>query len=144
MKKYLMSGIAAIAIAAAFTSCSKSTNLYDEGAVQQKEIQKTENSYSANFIKKYGQPAADQDWGFGSFKTRGVYSNLNMLGNIPAGGLNIYAPKGVDDPTVNAKETQLVVAEFSKHRPGVENQLNINFTDFFVHQVYKVFNDVFT
>jgi len=137
MKKYLMSGIAAIAIAAAFTSCSKSTNLYDEGAVQQKEIQKTENSYSANFIKKYGQPAADQDWGFGSFKTRGVYSNLNMLGNIPAGGLNIYAPKGVDDPTVNAKETQLVVAEFSKHRPGVENQLNINFTDFFVHQVYK-------
>lgn len=138
MKKYLMSGVAAIAFLAAFTSCSKSTDLYDAGAVQQKEIQKTENSYSDNFIKKYGQPAPNQDWGFGSSsKTRGVYSNLDMLGNIIAGGLNIYAPKAVDDPTVNANETQLVVAEFSKRRPGVENQLNINFTDFWVHQVYK-------
>ncbi len=138
MKKYLMSGVAAIAFLAAFTSCSKSTDLYDEGAVQQKEIQKTENSYSDNFIKKYGQPAANHSWGFGSSsKTRGVYSNLNMLGNLTAGGLNMYAPKAVDDPTVNANETQLVVEEFSKRRPGVVNELNINFTDFFVHQVYK-------
>jgi len=137
MKKYLMSGIAVIAFAAAFTSCSKSTDLYDAGAVQQREIQKTENSYSDNFVKKYGQPAANHDWGFGSSKTRGVYSNLNMLGNLTAGGLNIYAPKAVDDPTVNTNETNLVVAEFSKRRPGVVNELNINFTDFFVHQVYK-------
>jgi hypothetical protein len=138
MKKYLMSGIAVIAFAAAFTSCSKSTDLYDAGAVQQREIQKTENSYSDNFVKKYGQPAANHDWGFGSSsKTRGVYSDLNRLGLLSEGGLNIYAPKAVDDATVCANETELVVAEFSKYRPGVENQLNINFTDFWVHQVYK-------
>ena len=138
MKKYLMTGIAAVAMCAAFTSCSKDTTFE-----QITPEQANEAKYSANFVAKYGQPAADQDWGFNAFEnntrsiTRGVYSNLNMLGNLPAGGLNIYAPKAVNDPTVNANETQLVVAEFSKRRPGVVNELNINFTDFFVHQVYK-------
>lgn len=133
-----MTGIAAVAMCAAFTSCSKDTTFE-----QITPEQANEAKYSANFVAKYGQPAADQDWGFNAFEnntrsiTRGVYSNLNMLGNITAGGLNIYAPKAVDDPTVNTNETNLVVAEFSKRRPGVVNELNINFTDFFVHQVYK-------
>jgi len=66
-----------------------------------------------------------------------VYSDLNKFGNPSDNGFNIYNPKTVNDPTVNANETNLVVAEFSKRRPGVVNQLNINFTDFWVHQVYK-------
>lgn len=139
MKKYLMSGVAAIAFLAAFTSCSKSTDLYDEGAVQQKEIQKTENSYSDNFIKKYGQPAANHKWGFNSTAfTRSVYSDVNNIGNPYAGWkMNVYAPKNVNDESVNANEAKLVVAKFSEYRPEAVNQLNINFTDFWVHQVYK-------
>ena len=76
MKKYLMSGVAAIAFLAAFTSCSKSTDLYDQGAVdernrqeqEKKDQQKVENvqaSYEAAFKNAFGQPAAGQDWGFG-------------------------------------------------------------------------------
>ena len=71
-----MSGVAAIAFAAAFTSCSKSTDLYDQGAVdernrqeqEKKDQQKVENvqaSYEAAFKNAFGQPAAGQDWGFG-------------------------------------------------------------------------------
>ena len=76
MKKYLMSGVAAIAFLAAFTSCSKSTDLYDQSAVdernrqeqEKKDQQKVENvqaTYEAAFKNAFGQPAAGQDWGFG-------------------------------------------------------------------------------
>lgn len=76
MKKYLMSGVAAIAFLAAFTSCSKSTDLYDQGAVdernrqeqEKKDQQKVENvqaAYENAFKNAFGTPAAGQDWGFG-------------------------------------------------------------------------------
>ena len=77
MKKYLMSGVAAIAFLAAFTSCSKSTDLYDEGAVQQREEQKKQETiannidqakaqYAAAFEKAFGKVGANVDWGFSS------------------------------------------------------------------------------
>lgn len=131
MKKYLMMGAAALAFGFVAVSCSND-EVFNPNADSKDVI-----AYNSNFIKKYGQPAADQDWGFDAFTTRAVYANLNMLGNTIAGGLNIYAPKNVDDPSVNSRETELVVAEFSIRHPGVVNELNINFTDFFVHQVYK-------
>jgi hypothetical protein len=75
MKKYLMTGVAALAFAATFTSCSK-TDLYDEGAVKEAETQKqTEQilaSYNQAFLKTFGQPAADQDWGFGTSTVAGT------------------------------------------------------------------------
>lgn len=136
MKKYLMSGVAAIAFLAAFTSCSKSTDLYDAGAVQQKEIQKTENSYSDNFIKKYGQPAANQDWGFNAFEnntrsiTRGAVPNHNqwrdMFDNIPD---NVdYSENGEHDKVLQA---------FSVKRVDAVNTVNVNWTDFFVFHVHQ-------
>lgn len=71
-----MSGVAAIAFVAAFTSCSKSTDLY-EGPKQEepKPSNPTTNpevveadiqaAYEAAFVNTFGKPAADQDWGFG-------------------------------------------------------------------------------
>ncbi len=128
MKKYLMFAFAALA----FVGCSKSTDVSDSSRTKQSD------AYANNFVQKYGQPAANHTWGFGGTTgTRSVYSNQGMLGNQIAGGMMAYAPKNVDDPSVNSNETKLVVDEFSKHRPGVTNQLNINLTDFWVHQVYK-------
>ncbi len=77
MKKYLMSGVAAIAFLAAFTSCSKSTDLYDQGAVdernrqeqEKKDQQKVENiqeTYEQAFEAAFGKPAPNHTWGFGS------------------------------------------------------------------------------
>ena len=76
MKKYLMTGMAALAICAAFTSCSKETNVYNPDQPKQ-DIQLT---YEQAFIKAIGQPAANQDWGFGTAaKTRATtYMNGNM------------------------------------------------------------------
>ena len=66
MKYYLMSGIAALAICAAFTSCSKNVDLYDQAAIDANEVNQIYESYNRAFIATFGQPAADQDWGFGS------------------------------------------------------------------------------
>lgn len=77
MKKYLMSGVAAIAFLAAFTSCSKSTDLYDQNAVdernKQEQEQKIENNidqakakYAAAFEKAFGKVGSNVDWGFSS------------------------------------------------------------------------------
>ena len=128
MKKYLMTGIAAIAMCAAFTSCSKDTT-FEQITPQQAN----EAKYSANFIAKYGQPASDQDWGFGattrSFNfTRGEFANLNewhaLFDNVPA---NV-------DRSIGG-ERDKVVAEFSKQRVGAVNTVNVNWTDFYVFHV---------
>ena len=71
MKKYLMTGVAALAICAAFTSCSKGEELYDQGAIDQMATESIIKTYNETFIKVFGQPSANQDWGFGSAGTRG-------------------------------------------------------------------------
>jgi len=60
MKKYLMSGVAAIAFVAALTSCTS----HDFEPMSPGEI--AQAKYEQAFIRTFGQPAADQDWGFGS------------------------------------------------------------------------------
>ena len=65
MKKYLMTGIAAVAMCAAFTSCSHDEiTQFTQEELNQIEAQKMIANYEAAFIKAFGQPAANQDWGF--------------------------------------------------------------------------------
>ena len=70
MKKYLMTGIAALTLCAGFTSCS-----HDFEPMTQAEIDKAK--YDQAFLKYVGgKIAADQDWGFGTTTslTRAVFS----------------------------------------------------------------------
>ena len=62
MKKYLMIGAAALLMGASFTSCSNDKDLYDPTANAAKFLQ----DYQAAFISVFGQPAANQTWGFGN------------------------------------------------------------------------------
>jgi hypothetical protein len=63
MKKYLMTGVAALAICAAFTSCSKGGDeLYDPD-FGNKVVAAT---YEDAFRSVFGNPAPTQEWGFGS------------------------------------------------------------------------------
>ncbi len=71
MKKYMITGIAALAFGASFVSCSKEDNLYDPNLVAINEKGKAVAAYNAAFVKAFGQPAANQDWGFG-IKTANV------------------------------------------------------------------------
>jgi len=73
MRKYLMTGVVAIALAAAFTSCSKSTDVYEEGRKERDQQaqaeQKVVQSYEEAFVAAFGQPAANQDWGLAKYGT---------------------------------------------------------------------------
>ncbi len=78
MKKYLMTGVAALAICAAFTSCSKSDELYDQGVINKQNEMTVNEQYAAAFEKAFGKVGANVDWGFSSkSKTRSVNVNGN-------------------------------------------------------------------
>ena len=66
-----MTGIAAIAMCAAFTSCSKDVEQVSQEDLNNLEAEQIVNAYNQAFIKTFGQPAANQDWGFGT-STRGI------------------------------------------------------------------------
>lgn len=64
MKKYLISGMAAIMFCGVFTSCTRD---HDYGAqTKQQQIQET---YEEAFISRFGTPSPNQDWGFGPQQT---------------------------------------------------------------------------
>ncbi|MGN1229961.1 MAG: hypothetical protein ACI4T5_09975 [Prevotella sp.] len=60
MRKQLMTGVAAAAICLGFASCSR----YDFTPISEGE--QAYANYENAFIKKFGEPAPDQTWGFGS------------------------------------------------------------------------------
>ena len=76
MRKYLMTGMAALAISAAFTSCSKDTDVYNPNQTAE-DVKLT---YDQAFVKVFGQPAADQDWGFGS--TTRAFTRADGVGEV--------------------------------------------------------------
>ena len=71
MKKYLMFGLAALA----FASCSRN----DFTPATQAEIDKAK--YDQKFVETFGQPASNQDWGFGSSTRAFTRASINVNGN---------------------------------------------------------------
>ena len=67
MKKYLMTGIAALAMGGMFTSCSHDMSIYS-GSQSEQILQK----YEQTFVQTFGEPASTQTWGFGSSTTAGT------------------------------------------------------------------------
>lgn len=68
MKKIFISSALALTIAAVFTSCSKSTDLYDADAAQKNQQEQKaaqlRKTYSDAFIKEFGPIASNNAWGF--------------------------------------------------------------------------------
>ena len=68
MKKYFIWGVSAFAITSVITSCSKGSDLYDAGAVQQNQheqkVAKLTQTYSDAFTKEFGTIASNNAWGF--------------------------------------------------------------------------------
>lgn len=72
MKKYLMTGLVAVALSGFFSGCSQEIETGVETTTEFNVLQKYENA----FVARFGQPAEDQDWGFGSaVGTRAVVAN---------------------------------------------------------------------
>jgi len=104
MKKYLISFVAATALILAFTGCSKSNDLYNQGIIdeknkedQAKQDQQNElainEAYATAFEKAFGPVGSNVDWGF-SRKSSGARAFTRAKGN--------YAQyKGNMQPTLN-------------------------------------------
>ena len=115
MKKYLMTLAAFALVSSAFISCSN-----DEGVAYDPTAKKV-NDYNAAFVARYGQPAANQDWGFGT--TRSVDVNSNQWEE------NGYViPKAITD-----REREVVMKWFTDNKnPQSET---VNLTNYFVQNV---------
>ena len=124
MRKYLMTGVAAIALCAAFTNCSKGgDDIYNPEAAGQMKADQITQAYNQAFINYVGGPiASNQDWGFGSAGTRSVIKK-DMTG---------YPSATAPDP-ITTKEAQWVT-EWFQNNPGLTEQ-GQPFTNFYVQFV---------
>lgn len=121
-----MTGMAALAICAAFTSCSKETNVYNPDQPKQ-DIQAT---YEQNFIKVFGQPAANQDWGFGSGAGTRTW---NVNGNQWHDGVNYNYEY---DAKVTTDEMNKVF-NYVNDKNNVETVNQIPYTEYWVTQIWN-------
>ena len=161
MKKYLMTGMAALAICAAFTSCSKDTDVYNQDVVQdieeqkkqdalEKNMEKVNEQYAAAFVNAFGQVGSNVDWGFGS-STRALTRSGNT-GETYAqthgdanGGANMNHNEWADPdkqfggwvvPDALTAEQKAVVTAYFQAHPNIDF-VDPHFRHFFVQQVYK-------
>lgn len=125
-----MTGVAAIALCAAFTSCSKNEELYDANAAKgistEQAIAKVYDNYNQAFIKTFGQPAANQDWGFGS--------NAKTRVADPRG--NMWADEGWNVPPVISPEQKDIVRQYFQQNP-IKQYNDPHWSNFWIQQVYK-------
>lgn len=128
MRKYLMTGVAALAICAAFTSCSKGGELYDQGAIDQGKAVSIVESYNQAFLKYIGANSAadipaNQTWGFGGYATAKTRT-INVNGNL-----------WKDCPAVGTKEDADVTAYVLNHHDNTTAPTGL--TNYFVTQIHK-------
>ena len=132
MRKYLMTGVAALAIFAAFTSCSKGEELYDQGAIDQMATESITKTYNETFIKVFGQPSPNQDWGFGNTiaGTRAVFANGNEWAANDKDDCKYKVP-----PVLTADQIKIVRIYFQSVKDPIYQ--DPQWTDYFIQQVYK-------
>jgi len=122
MKKYLMTGIAALALCAGFTSCSHDS----EGFASLQDVSKSK--YQDAFVNRYGEIDRNQDWGFGTTRTRAINVNGNLWKETPE--CTAAEQKLVFD-YVNMTKAQMTAAN---HKYTEKFPKNIQ--NYFVTQVY--------
>jgi len=130
MKKYLMTGVAAMAMGMVLTSCSKNDADFTAPS-QPTEYEKTLKQYDDAFAESFGTPATNQTWGFAR-ATRSAQPNSNQWGTTDDNS------KYIDYPTpaeITPEERAKVLAVFNEK--GNESYTDLaNLTNFFVQQVY--------
>ena len=118
MKKYLMMGIAALALA----SCSKDDITY---------VNPDEAKYEMVFVNRFGTPNPNHTWGFGSSTrafTRGFYADANEWAATDGGQYIVPDPL-----TAGQKARVQYYFQMNQYPGGTKDYGQI---DFFVQQVY--------
>lgn len=120
-----MTGMAAIAFCAAFTSCSKEITPMSEEEMVAIGVQKIYSDYEAAFQKVFGTPAAGHTWGFSDAAgTRGAYPNANMWSD------EWHVPDAL-----TADQCKRVYYYFQCH-PNL-GYIDPQWENYFIQQVYK-------
>ena len=144
MKKYLMTGIAALTLGGMITSCSHDMDQYTGGNVTE-NIQK---DYETKFVSRFGEPASTQDWGFGSAIAGvrgGTRSNPGDTYPQTSTGINANANEWADpnkgfggwlvpDPLTEGQKER--VKAYFQANPNLSYQ-DPGWRHFFVQQTYK-------
>ena len=132
MKKYLMTGIAALALCAGFTSCSHDLDAPSQEEINQRNAQNIVKNYEKAFEATFGKPAANQNWGFGDTpafnRTRTENKNLNEWGDPKKG--NWIVPDALTDGQ------KIRVMAYFQANPGLTYK-DPKLKNFFIQQVYK-------
>ena len=131
MKKYLMTGMAAVVFGGLFTSCSH--DIESDGSAQE-TIQKT---YEEAFITRFGTPASTVDWGFGSTQasTREENANANEWADPEKAYGGLLVP-----PAITPTQAAVVKTYFQTH-PDLGYK-DPEWSNYFIQQVYKGHTDV--
>ncbi len=121
-----MTGVAALAFAATFTSCSK-TDLYDENKIEQEKEANLNQKYAEAFEAAFGKVGANVDWGFSS---TAMTRSVNVNGN-----------EWATRPEVTAEEASAVYAWVNKPKSEIPaesyyEESPVNMKNFFVTQVW--------
>ena len=126
-----MTGIAALTMCFGFTSCSHDFDTLTQEEIDQRKADEIVENYKKAFIAQFGQPAADQDWGFGTTAmTRTENANANEWAdpNKAYGGLLVPPPLTKEQKDVVTKYFQIT------RNLGYEDP---HWTNYFMQQVYK-------
>lgn len=124
MKKYLMMGAVALVMSSAFVSCSSDKDVFDQEAVDQLVV----NNYNKAFIKVFGQPAADQEWGFGSSTRATRAGETQVIKSDMTNYPSATAPAPITD-----YERQFVT-EWFQNNPGLSEE-GLDISDFYLQYV---------
>ena len=131
-----MTGVAALAFAATFTSCSK-TDLYDENKVEADKTQAINDAYEKAFEAAFGKVGANVDWGFSSrAKTRVVIEGDDYRVKKDQWENDISKINGNTVPAdVTPEEAQYVYEWFQKPENEGLTEYGKPWTSFFIQQV---------
>ena len=136
MKKYLMTGMAAVALCGAFTSCSRES---DFGAqTPQQSIQET---YETAFKTRFGEPAPEQDWGFGTRALTRAIDPTQEQRAYPNG--NQWATQWLVPDTLTDGQ-KLRVQKYFQYNQYPGGTTDPDLVNFFVQQVYDGHDDPLT
>ena len=107
-KKFFVLGTAAMLMVFGFTSCS-----HDSGGT---DLSQVELDYRTSFVNTFGQPAADQDWGFGTEEanarmTRAIQPSFNFPSDADASKFLASVPAGVEKLTQNVARANNYIDE---------------------------------
>ena len=136
MKKYLMTGVAALALCAGFTACSNDEDFsFNENEYVEAQKALIEAKYQQAFVNAFGQPAKNHTWGFGNATTRATGEFANHIGAYP--DANMWTSKGflAPDPLTHAQKLRAQYY-FQMNQIINPNRPDYGTKDFFMQQVY--------